>query len=247
MTGEAGSLLARIAEEGARAAMPPPATGKSPDPADVAAALERASTTFARDAGAGVTEWEATGGLHDLVVLDATLQALGRRVRGPFTGRRKKRLCAVARGTALRTRHRGALELAVAVLGAFGTKEDVPILETVARHPEMTLHGATALAMLEHWHGRAALLRLLSATSNDSRETVIDRLLPHAGQPAVRLALVRDALEGLDPELAHELARDIAEHCRVREWLGERRVPDDVRAACRRLLERAADDEGADA
>src|SRR6185503_7909124 len=100
---------------------------------------------------------------------------------------------------------------------AAGTKDDVAALETLARHPAFTLHAATALSNLDHWTARAALLRLLTTTHGATRVIVIDRLLPHIRQPAIRLALVRDALVGLDAASAAEVAKDIAAMCTVQD------------------------------
>jgi hypothetical protein len=48
---------------------------------------------------------------------------------------------------------------------------------------------------------------------------VIDRLLPHVREPAVRLALVRDAFTGLDETHAREIAPAVAETLQLYDQL----------------------------
>ena len=132
-----------------------------------------------------------------------------------------------------------AAQLALAVVGELGGREDARSLETLGIHPRLTLHAATALANLDAWEGRLSLLRLLNQTNGDARVSVIDRLLPHTTQPAVRLALLRDALPGLDPICAREVAPDIAAACDARGVADDPKAADDLRRAARDVLRAA--------
>jgi len=237
-----GSLYERIAQEGAAAKVPAAEPAEYPDPRALAERLREAVAALPDEARA-LGLFDQAGRLHDPATLDELLNRLRPSLVFPFAGAvRRRRLRDLARRALTGTREVGALELACAVLGAFGGPEDAPALEAVGRHPDVVLHAATALASLSHWQGRASLLRLLSVTEGDARVVVVDRLLPHTREPAVRLALVRDALQGLADEHAREVAADIAERCGVRHWIGDPAVPDDVRAAAERILRLAGDE-----
>ena len=69
---------------------------------------------------------------------------------------------------------------------------------------------------------------------------VIDRLLPHVREPAVRLALVRDALVGLDAASAAEVAKDIAAMCTVQDCIDDPSAPEDLKAGARLVMAAAA-------
>jgi hypothetical protein len=231
------SLLTRIRREGAAADVPP--ADRLPADADEVTrlVLEASHLDPRREADRISALWEQAGRLHDVEALD---DALGRVASGswiPFLGAaNRKRLRRAARVALERTTSAGALELAIAVLGETGSDEDAPALEALAVHPAFTLHATTALSNLAHWQGRAALLRLLTRTQGASRVTVIDRLLPHVREPAVRLALVRDALRGLAPEHAAEVAPDIVAMCTVRDCLTDPDAPEDLKEGARLVL-----------
>lgn len=229
-------LLDRVRAEGPSASIPEPGR-ETPDAAAVVARLRGALDARRADPVRALSLWDEAGRRHDPGSLDAALATLTAGGWVPFAGAAsRKRLREGARDALARTAEPGTVELAAAVLGAAGTEEDADALEALARHPAFTLHAATALSNLAHWRGRAALLRLLSATDGASRVVVIDRLLAHVREPAVRLALVRDALRGLDPESAREVAGAIAESCAVRECLDDPAAPEDLKAGARLVL-----------
>jgi hypothetical protein len=239
VTGRPGSLLARLAAQGAALSLPAVPRAPAADAERVAAHLREAAAALPDETRA-LASFEAAGRLHDPLALDAVLARVAPRFPLPFAGGvRKWRLRDAARSALRTTSEVGALELACALLGQVGTEEDAAQLEVVGRHPELTLYGATALSNLTHWQGRAALLRLLTATEGNARVLVIDRLLPHTREPAVRLALVRDALHGLDAVHAAEVAGEIAERCGVRKWIDDPAVPDDVRRGAELVLRHA--------
>ncbi len=235
------SLLARIRSAGAAAAVPADERG-APDAEFVVERLERAAALPRDDEAGIVAAWDEAGARHDPSVLDAVLQRTMTGAWIPFVGgRRRRRLRETARLALERTSRPGTIELAAAVVGAVGTKDDVAALEALARHPAFTLHAATALSNLDHWTGRAALLRLLTTTDGAQRVVVIDRLLPHVAQPAVRLALVRDAVVGLAPEHAREVAKDIAAMCTVQQCLDDPDAPQDLKRGARAVLAACGD------
>ena len=258
MTGAAtGSLLDRLTRDGAAAdlgpdpAEPDAAADAAPggaaaaagaaDAARLVAAVRRAAAAMPDEAAACVA-WDEAGAAHTPETLDVALAELtGWRFLGFTRAAAKRRIRDAARLAMQRTRSVGALQLAAAFVGELGDEDDVAALERVAVHPRLTLHGATALSNLRPWQARLALLRLLTTTTGDARVLVIDRLLPHVGQPAVRLALVRDALRGLAPEHAHEVARDIASACRAKDLADDKGVADDVREGARAVLAAAED------
>jgi len=232
-----GPILARVAAQGAAAEIENEERD-APDAAFVVAYIHKA----VRMAGPMVVmAWDEAGGRHDPATIDAVLQRLTTGAWIPILGAFQRHLLRESARDALKGTHRaGTVELAAAVLGAVGTKEDVETLETLARHPAFTLHAATALSNLDHWRARAALLRLLSTTDGASRVIVIDRLLPHVREPAVRLALVRDALVGLAPEHAAEVAKDIAAMCTVQDCIDDPSAPQDLKRGARLVMEHAA-------
>lgn len=231
------ALLDRLAAEGPAADVGPDPEPGSPDPSRVIAALRRAAEALPGDEAQALAAFDEAGALHDPEALDAALRELtGRRWLGFLGAGSRRRLAAAARLALRRTERPGTLRLAAAFVGELGGADDAPRLETVAGHPRFVLHGATALANLRAREGRAALLRVLHLHTGEDRLTVIDRLLPHAGEPAVRLALVRDALVGLDDARAREVAPDIARLCDVRTWVEDARTPEDVRTGGRRVL-----------
>mgnify|MGYP001325406962 CR=1 FL=1 len=236
-------LLDRLRDDGPGAALDETAPqGVARDaPAGVdelVAAIQRAVAAPAESDG--TSAWDAAGDAHDPETLDGALAVVAPSVTVPFLGgRRRRRLRDSARHALTRTARAGTLRLLVAILGAVGTQEDVPPLELVAAHPALTLHGATALANLQHWEGRAALLRLLSRTDGDARVVVIDRLLPFVREPAVRLALVRDAFRGLDDAHARAIAPAVADCVDLRAMLGDARTPDELRRCAEHVLDLA--------
>jgi hypothetical protein len=232
----AEGLLARVRAEGAAAAIAAEERG-TPDAAFVVARIRTAIALPPGDDRRVVAVWDEAGARHDPEALDAALAELTAGGWVPFVGAHGRRRLRESALVALAgTSRAGTVELAAAVLGAAGRDEDAAVLETLARHPAFTLHAATALSNLAHWHGRAALLRLLTTTNGASRVLVIDRLLPHVREPAVRLALVRDALVGLAPEHAREVAPDIAAMCTVQDCIDDPEAPADLKAGARAVL-----------
>lgn len=233
---DATPLLDRIRRDGAAADVPDDPR-ETPDAAFVAARIRAAAALPPEESARALAVWDEAGARHDPATIDAVLGELTAGGWVPFVGARgKKGLRLSARAALERTQRRGTAELALAVIGAVGRKEDAEMLEVAARHPSLTLHAATALSNLDHWQGRASLLRLLTATNGAERVVVIDRLLPHVREPAVRLALVRDALTGLAPEHAREVAPDIAAMLDVKSLADDPRAPAELRAGARAVL-----------
>jgi hypothetical protein len=229
-------LLDRLALHGADADCGALEAAGPGDATRLIAAIRRAVEL--RDApDDALAAWDEAGALHDPETLDEALAAVAPGLGIPFvSGLRRRRLRDAARRAFRKTSRPGTLRLLAAVLGAVGKRDDAEVLETVALHPAFTLHGATALANLSHWQGRAALLRVLSRVHGAERVLVIDRLLPFVGEPAVRLALVRDAFTGLAEDHAREIAPAVAETLQLEGWLAEERTPEDLREAARRIL-----------
>ena len=233
------SLLARIRAEGAAAVVPAAERG-TPDAKFVVGRIRTAMALAPKETARIVAVWDEAGARHDPETLDAALGELTAGGWVPFVGAySRKGLRESARIALAGTELPGTVELAAAVLGAGGQKTDAEALEALARHPAFTLHAATALSNLDHWEGRASLLRLLVTTTGDQRVLVIDRLLPHIREPAVRLALVRDAVVGLSPEHAAEVAGDIAATCNVQDCVDDPRAPEDLKAGARLVLRHA--------
>jgi hypothetical protein len=232
------SILERVRAAGAAAVLPE--TGSEPPDANAVVRLVHEACA-AKEPERALALWDEAGAQHDPAALDAALEKLAAGGWVPFVAASgRKRLREGAR-LALRSSSRlGTVELAAAILGSMGTKDDAADLETLARHPALTLHAVTALANLDHWQGRLALLRLLSTTNGAERVIVIDRLLPFIREPAVRLALVRDALVGLAPEHAAEVAADIAALCDVKGCVDDPKAGEDVKAGARLVLDHAS-------
>lgn len=245
MTDAVTSLLARIQADGAAATIPADERG-APDAAFVAGRIRAALALSKDDAARIVSVWDEAGARHDPATLDEVIAELTAGGWVPIIGAiSKRKLRASARIALAATQSVGTVELATAVLGASGTKDDVAALETLARHPTFTLHAATALSNLDHWQARAALLRLMTTTFGATRVIVIDRLLPHVREPAIRLALVRDALVGLDAASAAEVAKDIAAMCTVQDCIDDPDAPEALKAGAR-LVKAAASGVAAD-
>jgi len=237
-------LLDRLSLHGADAevALPDetPADAESGGRLDELVAAMRRAVEMREDAANALAAWDEAGSLHDPETLDVALAAVTPGIGVPFlSGMRRRRLRDSARTAFRHTVRPGTLCLLAAVLGAVGGRDDVPAIESAAVHPAFTLHAATALANLSHWEGRAALLRLLSQVGGEERVLVIDRLLPFVREPAVRLALVRDAFTDLAEEHAREIAPAVADALTLEGWLDEPRTPDELKAAARRILELA--------
>jgi len=232
-----GAALFDVIRSGGASAGVPDDPRETPDAAFVVSRLRAAAALPPEESARALAVWDEAGARHDPATIDAVLADLTAGGWVPFVGARgRKSLRLSARAALTGTRRRGTMELALAVLGAIGRKEDAEALETVGRHPAFTLHAATALSNLDHWQGRASLLRLLVATNGAERVVVIDRLLPHIREPAVRLALVRDALTGLAPEHAREVAPDIAAMLDVKSLAEDAKAPADIRAGARAVL-----------
>jgi len=236
VTGDPGGLLERLERDGAAADLGPDPEAIPSSPEELVALL-RAAAAAMPDSVAALAAWDEAGARHTPELLDAARGALTRFSFLAFMKAVSRRRLRDAARLALRsTRHAGSIRLAAAFVGELGDSSDVPALEAVARHPALTLHGATALSNLLDWHGRLALLRLLVTVDGAQRVLVIDRLLPHTKQAAVRLALVRDALGGLSDAHAAEVAADIAAACRCSELADDPDVTADVRAGARAVL-----------
>jgi len=232
-------LLTRLERDGADAPIAAPEPNRNASVEGLVAAI-RAAIDARADPSSAAEAWIRAGALHDPETLDQALATVAPVMGVPIlAGVRRRRLRDSARDALRATPSVGALRLAAAVLGAVGASDDAAALETIAVHPALTLHGATALANLNHWEGRASLLRLLSRVGGAERVLVIDRLLPFVREPAVRLALVRDAFTGLDAEHAREVAPAVVDALDLAAWLDEPRTSDELRAAARRILELA--------
>jgi len=229
-------LFVRIRRDGAAADVDPSGARISGSAAALIAAI-RAAVEARDDPIAADRAWSRAGALHDPEVLDQALAAVAPSLGVPIlAGLRRRRLRDSARIALQTTRSLDTLCLVSAVLGAVGVREDAAALEIVAVHPNVTLHGATALANVSHWEGRAALLRLLSRVDGAERVLVIDCLLPFVREGAVRLALVRDAFTGLDEPHAAAIAPAVVDTLDLAAWLDEPRTSDDLREAARRIL-----------
>jgi hypothetical protein len=101
--------------------------------------IEAAATGDAEAAGA---LYEAARGDGIVFALDAALEALARaRVRPTQVADLGRRMLREAQ-------HREPLKLAVALVGRAGDRDDVPLLETLARHDEFSVVAGAALASL---------------------------------------------------------------------------------------------------
>jgi len=235
-------LLAQLARARDEVTIAPARPTPSPSVDDLVAAI-RAAVDLRDDEAAAEQAWTRAGALHDPEALDQALARIAPTLGVPIlSGMRRRRLRDAARQALRATRSVGALRLLAAVLGAVGASDDAAALELIASHPALTLHGATALANLNHWEGRASLLRVLSRVNGAERVLVIDRLLPFVREPAVRLALVRDAFIGLGDEYAREIAPAVVDRLDLASWLDEERTSEELRAAARHILHLAGRD-----
>jgi hypothetical protein len=126
----AGALDGVVARDGARE----PARG-----AVLAALIQHAATG---DADAARALYEAARGEGIVFALDAALDALeAARVRRELVADLGRRMLREAS-------HREPLKLAVALVGRAGDRDDVPLLETLARHDEFSVVAGAALASL---------------------------------------------------------------------------------------------------
>jgi hypothetical protein len=193
-----------------------------------------------------LAQWAAAGAFGSFEALDALLaDILPGGLFKSFSGRRR-RLRDGARQVLVQSSSVPAVKLGIAVLGAAGDRTDVPLLEELAVHPMLCHYGVTALANLgmSNRAGTGALLRLLHKTASAERVIVIDRLLWFVKEPAVRFALVRDGLRGMEPADAREVADAIYDSCRVEQGLDDEASPPEVREGCALILKyrRSADD-----
>jgi hypothetical protein len=236
------SVFERVEADGAAAVLEPAGPPRTLDAAQLVALVHEAAGVVGSEPARALELWDRAGALHDPETLDEALAQIGG--GGLFGGGKRRKIVAGARHALRESSHVSTVCLAAAILGQLGDSFDIPSLETIAVHPALALHGATALAV----HGRgpalAALLRLLDRSEGDQRVLVIDRLLPHTRQPAVRLALVRDALKGLSPQQAREVAADIAATCDVDAVLADEGAPEDLRAGAREVRRHAGPGSG---
>lgn len=230
------SVRERIEADGADADLGPEPPAATATADEVATAVRRAAAALP-DEAAALAAWDDAGALHGPETLDAALADVAG--LGPFAflrGGTRRRLLRVARLALERTAQPGSFRLAAAFVGELGDAGDVAPLERAACHPGLELHCVTALANLRPWQARLALLRVLASKRGAGRVLVIDRLLPHAGEAAVRLALVRDALPGLSPDEARDVAPAIADLCRCADLADDASADAALRAAARAVL-----------
>lgn len=237
-----GSVARRVATEGAAAGLSEAAVGDAPTAGEAAALLREASSRSLDDAAELLATWSRlgayAGGADRLEELDGLLSdgVPGGLLSG--FSRRKRRLRDQARRVLAQSGSPSAVRLAAAVLGATGDSRDVAVLEPLGVHPALTLHVVTALANLGLVvrDARLALLRLMHVLHGAERVLAIDRLLAFVGEPAVRLALVRDALRGLEPGHAHEVAGAIYTACNVEQGLRDVESSPELREGARLVM-----------
>jgi hypothetical protein len=128
----AGALDSVVARDGESARAP--ARG-----AALAALIEHAAGGDPEAVGA---LYEAARGEGIVFALDAALDALAR------TALRPGLVAELGRRMLREAQHREPLKLAVALVGRAGDRDDVPLLETVARHDEFSVVAGAALAHL---------------------------------------------------------------------------------------------------
>jgi len=242
VSADAGPLLDRLEAKGADAVLPEPGD-RAPDVAQVVRLISEA---VAAPPGSDeeLRAWDDAGGRHEPEILDELIEkVLPSGLFGRLSGARGRFRDSARRVVRLSERP-GTLELAAALLGAAGDTSDVPCLEAMAVHPALALHASTALANVgnQSQAGRAALLRLLHTADGAARVLVIDRLFAFLWEPAVRIALVRDAVRGLDPEHARQVAGDIARICAVDTIVDDPDAPEEMREGARLLLELSEDE-----
>lgn len=233
-----GPILERVRAEGRLADLGPAAPPEPATPvARAAACLVEAAER--RDDDPGIAElWHEAGGIAGFEELDELLQAAlpGGFFRG-FSGRRR-RLRSQARRLVAESSSVRAVSLAVAFLGASGDRTDAPVLEDLAVHPALCEVSGAALTFLAD-RARGALeslLRLLHRSASRERVIVIRGLLHFAHLPIVRLALIRDALHGMEPEHAREVADDIYHVCNVEQGLEDPQATEALREGARLVL-----------
>jgi hypothetical protein len=107
--------------------------------AALAALIERAA---AGDAEASRALYEAARGEGIVLALDEALDALARARVGPAP------VAELGRRMLREAQHREPVKLAVALVGRAGDPDDVPLLETLARHDEFSVVAGAALASL---------------------------------------------------------------------------------------------------
>jgi hypothetical protein len=107
--------------------------------AELAALIEHAATG---DEQARGTLYEAARADGIVFALDEALDAVARSDVG------EDRVAVLGRSLLREAQHREPLKLAVALVGRTGDRDDVPLLETVARHDEFSLVAGVALANL---------------------------------------------------------------------------------------------------
>jgi hypothetical protein len=239
----------RVAADGAAADLSEPAPLDPPTPEEAAGLLRAAAAGVMTDAADVDGAWNSAaacaGELDGLEALDSVLTQVvpGGLLSGLSWKRR--RLRDQARRAVAASPSARAVRLAVAVLGAAGDRHDLAALAALGAHPALTLHVATALANLglNLRDARLALLQLMHRTDGAGRVIVIDRLLMFVGEPTVRLALIRDALVGLAPEHAREVADAIYTSCNVEQGLRDPEASAELRAGARLVLQHRGGDE----
>jgi hypothetical protein len=107
--------------------------------AALATLIEQAATG---DEDAVRALYEAARGEGIVLALDAALEALSRARVGP------ELVAGLGRRMLREAQHREPLKLAVALVGRAGDADDVPLLETLARHDEFSVVAGGALASL---------------------------------------------------------------------------------------------------
>lgn len=229
-------MLERVREAGGSAELD--AFEPRPDVDELVAGVGQALS--AADPEDALSAWDRAGLRHDPEVLDAALSRLTGGLVSRLLGRRR-RLVEGARFALVHSTSVGTVQLALALLGEAGGRRDAAVMQELGVHPRLTLHAATALGNLRDTAGVEALLRLLHVTDGEARVVVVDRLLAHTRLPAVRVALLRDALVGLDTELARELAPYVAEACAAEAVAADESRPEELRAGARNVLSLVAE------
>jgi hypothetical protein len=140
--------------------------------AALAALIEHAATGDAEAAGA---LYEAARGDGIVFALDAAMDALARaRVHQALVADLGRRMLREAH-------HREPLKLAVALVGRAGDRDDIPLLETLARHDEFSVVAGSALANLledpvQAWWRVACLARGWGKVEAVARLAAVDEL-----------------------------------------------------------------------
>jgi len=239
------SVLEAVRRDGASAGLPHDA-GRPPVSTERSVQCLEAACARGLSEGEVLAQWAEAGAFDSFEALDAVLAAiLPGGLFKSFSGRRR-RLRDGARMVLVESASVSAVKLGIAVLGAAGDRTDVPLLEELAVHTTLCHYGVTALANLgmSNRAGTGALLRLLHKTASAERVIVIDRLLWFVKEPAVRFALVRDGLRGMEPDDAREVADAIYDSCRVEQGMDDEAASPEVREGCALILQhrRSADE-----